>query len=433
MGLPILAAVLTATPALAQDDHRIWATVSMADGQVHEGFLRWDRNEGSWVDILDGWKEIPEEVYDVWRDAWRAGEAPTRTIELKGYRITWDEDDPDFPRSSQTGVRFGHLASLRPIDDVRTEVTFKSGRTLILEARSSDLGWGMRDLTISDRSGDDIDLEWGDLEEVRFGGAPSGASAEGERLYGTVRDQSGHEIRGFLSWDLDEILTTDILDGYEDGRDREIPFGEVVSIARHLGGANVTLENGRTLYLRGTNDVGRGHRGVQISVPGMGGAEVEWEDLDQVTFEAPPAGVGYDGFDGGAPLHGTIRMQDGEEVTGLIRWNGDVEESWEFLEGMSGDAAYRVEFGFVESIERGELEGARVRLTNGQVLELEGRSDVNWDNRGIFVLPEAPADTTAAGGTRKPPASWRLIRWDAFDQAWFGSATPDARTEGTGS
>ncbi|NNM32421.1 MAG: hypothetical protein HKO53_05120, partial [Gemmatimonadetes bacterium] len=146
VGAPIflgaLAAVLPVRPALAQEQHRIWATVALTDGRVHEGFIRWDRNEGSWIDILDAYKEIPADVYEVWRDLWHAGEGPTRTVELRGYRITWDEEDPEFPRQSQMGIRFGHVASLRPLDDVRAEMTLKSGRSLILESRSSDLGWG---------------------------------------------------------------------------------------------------------------------------------------------------------------------------------------------------------------------------------------------------------------------------------------------------
>lgn len=428
-----LSAALAVRPALAQEEHRIWATVSLTDGEAYEGYVRWDRNEGSWVDVLDGWKEIPDDVYTVWRDLWHAGEGPTRTVELKGYRITWDEEDPDFPRQSQTGVRFGHVASLRPLDAVRTEMTLKSGRTLVLESRSSDLGWGMRDLTIRDRSGDVTDVSWGEVSTIRFGPVPGGVAAEGRRLYGRVRDRSGEEVRGFLAWDLDEILTTDVLDGYEDGRDREVPFSEIASIERYLGGANVTLRGGETIYLRGTNDVGRGHRGVQISVPDLGGVELEWDELDRVSFESPPPGLEYAAFDGGGPLRGTLRTQSGEEISGLIRWNGDVEESWEFLEGSRDAWVYRIEFGFVRSIQRGEVDGALVVLRDGQELELDGRSDVNWDNRGVFVKPDPRTDSASAEGAPAGEPAWRLITWDEFDHVRFGTVNPTERAERSGS
>ena len=63
----LLLCLLTfAVPASAQDSHRIWGRVQTVSGERYEGFLRWDRNEGSWVDILDGSKEIPEENYLTW-------------------------------------------------------------------------------------------------------------------------------------------------------------------------------------------------------------------------------------------------------------------------------------------------------------------------------------------------------------------------------
>ncbi|NNF29296.1 MAG: hypothetical protein HKN73_18870, partial [Gemmatimonadetes bacterium] len=92
-----------------------------------------------------------------------------------------------------------------------------------------------------------------------------------------------------------------------------------------------------------------------------------------------------------------------------------------------------VEFGFIQSIQRGELDGALVVLRNGQELELEGRSDVNWDNRGIFVQPALVADSASAGSEPAGDSPWRLITWDEFDQVWFGTANPDEQAERSGS
>ena len=86
----------------AQDGHRIWGEVHTTSGDVHEGFIRWDRNEGSWVDILDGSKDIPEQNYLAWLESIGEEGPPVRTIDLRGYRISWEEDDPDFPSSAQS-------------------------------------------------------------------------------------------------------------------------------------------------------------------------------------------------------------------------------------------------------------------------------------------------------------------------------------------
>ena len=69
LGRSLLCLVVLAAPAWAQDGDRIWGRVYTTAGDVYEGFIRWDRNEGSWVDILDGSKTIPPENYQAWLEA----------------------------------------------------------------------------------------------------------------------------------------------------------------------------------------------------------------------------------------------------------------------------------------------------------------------------------------------------------------------------
>jgi hypothetical protein len=52
-GRSLLCAAVLASPVRAQDDDRIWGQLHTTSGDVYEGFIRWDRNEGSWVDIID--------------------------------------------------------------------------------------------------------------------------------------------------------------------------------------------------------------------------------------------------------------------------------------------------------------------------------------------------------------------------------------------
>ena len=138
-------------PLAGQDSGRIWARATTTDGEQFEGFLRWDRNEGSWVDILDGTKEIPDAFYEEWLAQSDGGERPTRTIELRGYRISWNELDPDFPRSASSGVRFGHIAELVPTGRLGVEVILRSGQRFEFTGGSTDIGVGMRGLIVEDR------------------------------------------------------------------------------------------------------------------------------------------------------------------------------------------------------------------------------------------------------------------------------------------
>ena len=53
-GRSLLCVAVLASPVWAQDDDRIWGRLYTTTGDVHEGFIRWDRNEGSWLDRTDG-------------------------------------------------------------------------------------------------------------------------------------------------------------------------------------------------------------------------------------------------------------------------------------------------------------------------------------------------------------------------------------------
>ena len=46
-------------PLRASGDNRLYGRVVTSDGQEYEGYLRWDRNEGSWADLLDAKKRVP--------------------------------------------------------------------------------------------------------------------------------------------------------------------------------------------------------------------------------------------------------------------------------------------------------------------------------------------------------------------------------------
>ena len=138
-----------------------------------------------------------------------------------------------------------------------------------MEGASTDLGRRIRELVVDVPGGREVDLEWEDLDRVVFSAAPSGARASSGRLYGTVEDSEGRLFTGYVSYDLDEILEADVLDGRdtETGDDLDIRFSEITSIARLGRGAQVVLVDGTVLDLRGSNDVDRRNRGIQISDP----------------------------------------------------------------------------------------------------------------------------------------------------------------------
>lgn len=441
------ALVPLATPASAQAPDRIWGRVHTPSGDRYEGFIRWDRNEGSWTDILDGSKEIPEASYEAWLAAARGGERPTRTIDLMGYRVSWNEEDPDFPREVSSGVRFGHLAGLIVLDEDRVQLVLRSGQRQELAGGATDIGTSIRDIVVEDPDGEVAELDWDEVERIDFFAAPPGARPRARRLYGTVEDRNGRRFTGHVAWDLDEILESDVLDGEEEGgRDWEIPFRDIRAIERASRRASrVILASGEERVLRGSNDVGRGHRGVQISDPSLGMVEVEWEDFHRLDLSEAPAGAGgYDAFDGGHRLEGVVETASGQEFAGRIRWDADEEWSWELLDGRSDGVRFSIELGRIHCIEKPETEGVSVTLLDGRTFELDDSNDVTSENRGVFVEPgasrvwaseDAPAVLEdAAGGRADAPVhdgaeeGRAYVPWDAFRRVCFEHPAPEART-----
>jgi hypothetical protein len=200
--------------------------------------------------------------------------------------------------------------------------------------------------------------------------------------------------------------------------DRDVRFGDIERVERIQRGARVTLRSGETLELTGSNDVDRGHRGVQISDPGLGMVEVEWDEFSSIRLHAAESLTGYDAFDGGHLLRGVVTTQSGEDVEGVIRWDADEAASWELLTGTAEDVSFTIELARVDRILRLD-DGAAVTLVDGRTFELGGSNDVDADNRGILIAAEG-ADPALA-------SSWRVIAWDDFHQVRFGGAVADGR------
>jgi hypothetical protein len=409
---------------LRESAGRIWGRVETVSGQVYEGFIRWDRNEGSWVDVLDGSKELVAEGYLVWND--RKGEAepvPERVVEYGGYRISFPDHLSTFPARAQSGIRFGHIRRLEVRDARGATLALKSGETLELTGGGTDLGRALREMVVEEPGGREVKLGWGDLVAVEFGLAPPGAVPSGARLHGTVRDGNGREYSGFIAWNADKILDTDRLEGREGGSRREIPFSGIASVARTEAGARVTLAGGSVVELAGPGDGSRGGQWIVVSDPGLGSVELRWRNVESVRFHPPSppeATPAYHDFHGGKPLEGTVVTRQGHELTGLIRWDADEEYSWEFLGGRQDGVSFQVEFGEIAeiqrlsgervtvgvgvqvSVERSRRDGALVTLRDGRTLELSGSNDVSGDNKGIWVRGD-------------PDSEWVSVRWEDFE------------------
>lgn len=446
----VLAAAVVANvgKAAAQVD-RIWGQVHTTSGERHEGFLLWNgpgSHDGTnWADILDGTRATDPEHYEAWLSA-TGRTRPVRAVELRGYRVSWNEDDPDYPDQAATGIRFGWLSAVNVPESGGIELVLRSDSAASSANASASPPSSAtsppplvlvrprartRALEVDEPNAGTTRVEWRDLRRVEFGRPPAGARPRSARLHGTVEDRLGRPFTGYVAWDSDEVLESDVLDGWdEDDEDREIPFADIRSIARGLSGARVVLASGEVLNLTGTNDVNRDNRGILVFDPRLGMVQVEWEEFGIVRFHPPADAQGWDAFAGAASrqgdeptgrraggvrrLAGVVTTRQGERLEGLIRWDAEHEWSWELLHGESEGVTFAVEFGAVARIGRpAEDDAIVVSLVDGRVLELSAGDDSEGQNRGVFVLPDASAGASAEA------ARWRYVAWEDFAEVRF--------------
>ncbi len=381
----LVAALATATAAFAADNSgRIYGKITTVDGDTFEGLIRWDKNEASWVDVLNGTKELDDDHADLTSQSSRR---KTKRVQVFGLNVAeWDMDG-GWPGQAESGIRFGHLKSLEPRGDDEAKLTLKSGETLILTGGSTDIGSNMRELIIEDVNEGETELSWEDIERVDFSAAKAGAeSTLGDRLYGTLTTRRGDTYTGFVAWDVDEVFGADLLEGESKERNRKIRFDKIAAIERYSSsGSTVRLRSGEEFVMKGSNDVDESNNGIIISDPSFGQVTVDWGQFEKLEFQTAPSQPRYEQFDGGKPLTGTVTTEDGDTYTGSIRWDNDEAYSWEILDGEYRDIQFDIELGLVKKIERSTSRSCEVTVSDGRTFRLRGSNDVDSGNKGIFI------------------------------------------------
>jgi hypothetical protein len=345
------------------------------------------------------------------------GEGETRKvrheINILGIEIKWTETrDEDDEGERRMGIRMGRLRSIKRRSRNSAVLILKDDTRLRVSSAVTDIGSSNRGIVVEDEEVGRITLDWNDFERVDFLPEPEEVSAHPPkdwRLYGTVTTWDGAEYSGFIIWDMDESLSSDILDGESRGEDLEIPFSKIRVIEhKSSSSAGVELVSGRKLRLRGTNDVNDENRGIVIRVPHYGQITVEWDEFDRVEFQRPDQAElhGYDYYDAGEALHGTVWDDQGERYRGRITWDDDETHTYEFLDGETDEVSVMLEFADIQSIERRSRRSATVKLNSGETFDLKGTRDVNDENRGIFI-EDQEGDLVR-------------LEWNDFDRVEFG-------------
>ncbi|MCP4724781.1 MAG: hypothetical protein GY863_07080, partial [bacterium] len=210
---------------------------------------------------------------------------------------------------------FGYMVSMERRGS-KAIVILKDGREYELEGDDVD-----ESITLFDKDLGKMKVEWREMELIEFMDEPvdfkDHAEENARPIFGTVTTRAGLDFTGFMLYDNDESLSTDILDGKDGRREFKLAFGKIRSIEPFSRkGCEVTLWTGRKFELTGSNDVNNENRGIIVSDRNYGVAEVEWGDIDIIEFEQKVTGMRYSDFKRPEPLYGTLTDDRGDEITG---------------------------------------------------------------------------------------------------------------------
>ncbi len=389
--LPI-ALIFFQTEHLLAESGRLYGKLFTTDNEVFEGWIRWDKNEAYWDDLIDGTCELKSQADTKTKSGRHYRNRDRRTtISIFGLKFGDEGSVLELGGSSTCQLAFGHIRTLQNEGDGEATLLLKSGSEVTFSA-SSDLGSSVREILLSDIKEGDIYFDWEDIEKIDFLKEPKDPDDGLERLFGRVSTRRAGEFTGWIEWDVDEVFNKDDLDGEEEGgRTRKISFDRITSIERRSStSATILLKDGKEIILRNSNDINSENRGIIVKSPEFGRVKIDWADFEKAEFlpvskDKLPK---YDDFNGGQAVKGAVTTEDGSQFAGEIVWDDDEQFSWEYLNGEYKGIEMDIPFSAISAIEKSSQSGATITLRNGSSYLLRGSNDVDEDNRGILITDD---------------------------------------------
>ena len=396
---------LNAIHVLAQDGGMIYGKVTTFDDEVYIGHLRWGSEETFWTDHFNASK-LDTRVF-----GHLIGQKKDEEGEEEGWLgIDWSLTsiwEDRYGSVHEFVCEFGNIFYIEYIESRRILLRLKNGAVIKVG------GSGYNDVRASVRMYDNeigkIKIDGRRIWKVEFTNTPDRLEMKsGNPIYGSVITTQGDSIVGFIQWDHDERLDTEVLDGDSRGDDMSIPFKNISRIEARRNSSLVTLNSGREFLLSGTNDVNHENDGIIVTVKGLGRIDIPWAQVEHVNFlhNIGHSGPIYSEFKKPNGLRGKVTSIEGSEYEGYIVY--DMDEVWEFemLDGYSKGLNFKIPFANIKSITPKNYNYSWVELKSGQRLLLGDSRDVSDKNDGLIIFEEKNAEPIK-------------IRWSRIDQITF--------------
>lgn len=365
----------------AQEQALIYGTITTIDGEKYTGQLRWGKEEAIWTDLFNGTKEDNENYRYLSRDD-RDALRDKQRDRNRGWNWGYSSSGR-YETTHEFQARFGDISKIEIKRRSEVKMTLRNGETVYVQSGSNDFD---TEVHVMDAELGKTSFKWNRIEMVEFSETPKNLSDKmGDAMYGTV-ESYGKTFTGFIQWDHDERLSTDILDGDTRDGDMKIEFGKIKSIEKDRGGSNVVLQSGREMYLRGSNDVNSENRGIIVTTE-WGRVDIPWREFEKVTFsDAPKNAPGYDAYADLKELSGSVTTVDGQTLTGKIIYDLDEAYTFEMLQGDDDDIKYIIPMQHVASVSPKNYDYSEVVLKDGTKLTIGDARDVSEENDGVLVF-----------------------------------------------
>ncbi len=238
-------------PAGAQPGYGspLYAQVETRRNGTFTGYIKWDLDERSGEDILDG-------------------ESRYRDEEIPFKNITSIEKDGN-----------GSL------------VTLRSGKALYLDD-SNDVDDGNRGIRVYVEDIGNIEISWRQFERITFQDDPGKAPAysdfvEPAGLMAEVDTYDDGIHTGIIVFDMDEMWEIETLDGNDNDLEYQIPFKNISRIVpKNSAYSMVYLHRGEPLLLGDSQDVNNRNDGLLLFKTGTKKPmTIKWKDIADISFK----------------------------------------------------------------------------------------------------------------------------------------------------
>lgn len=363
----------------------IYAKVTTKDSSTFLGLVKFDKKLFMWSDFLrldklnnPYYKYIPKSKLIV----------SNRLVQIGNTDFEHIDKNLKYLKNHSLTIRFGFIKAIDFLENNQLIMEIKNKKFIEL---SYDAFFSTFDIEVKDKEFGKINIDASLIHRIEFLETPDDiVISKSKPIYGTVQTVQG-EFTGFIRWDMDEVLEDDLIDGNWKYKEVSIAFKSIYSIKRHNDGCIVKTLSGRELYLKNSNDISYGNRGLEVNMPNVGKVKISWKDFKSLSLnhKINKEGIGYDDYRIAQRLSGKIFLRDSTIRKGVIVYDLDEAMNVENIDGRNSNLRFSIPFMYIKSITPMGFKYSKVELKNGTKLFLGGENDVNYKNDGVLIFTES--------------------------------------------